>query len=119
LPRGFNTPLLAEYFTSIAHTYSVQQRYLLKEIQNYSPQFEELSKTWKTTGNKFTISISCLEIIHTSATCIGICDQFLDSKEFRSNSEALLKYLEFSDIEITMFLMLCNNAESKNAILDV
>lgn len=119
LPVGFKTPLIDEYFADTAYTYTVQDRYYLKELGIYTPKFEDLAKRWDLEDSRFKLSIVALEIINTSASCIGMCDQLLRSNDPRADSESLLKSKGFDNSDVLIYEAMSKNAETKNARLQL
>ncbi|UXZ44647.1 hypothetical protein [Pseudomonas soli] len=115
-PTGFKTPLLEEYFPAIAHTYSVQDRYILKELDTHTNHLEHLTKELSPDKGVFGFSLTTLEILNTCTTMIGMCDLLLGDQS-RDNLPTLLTSLGHNNEDLLVIEIMSENAEQNNAKL--
>jgi len=117
-PTGFKTPLLEEYFPAIAHTYTVQDRYFLKELTAYTTHLENITKELKPSIGLYGFSLSTLEILNTCETMIGMCDILLGDKK-RNDLPTLLRSLKHDNEDLLVVEIMSENAEHHNTKLNL
>ncbi|MQG93110.1 hypothetical protein [Pseudomonas sp. MN1F] len=116
LPTGFKTPLLEEYFPSIAHTYTVQSRYFIKELSAYASHLESITKELSPEKGVFGFSLTTLEILNICTTMVGMCDVLLGDQQ-RKDLSTLLTSLGHSNEDLLVIEIMSENAEQHNAKL--
>lgn len=120
LPSYVNTPLLEEYYSSIAHSFSINQRYWIKLIFR---QTKELNSALTEIMNcrqtsLYKISIAIVNATTVAADIYKLSLYFLSNKEHEiADIRVLLVGMGMSPTAISCFETLQMNIESNDGML--
>ncbi|HBO4455640.1 hypothetical protein ISX54_05195 [Pseudomonas aeruginosa] len=100
MPSDFSLPMLDEYFYEIAHKYSSDERYWLKELISYSDSLNGgVDKLLNAKGeSKIQMVKYLMTVVDCASWCINVSSLFLKD-EARKETVSLLAYLadKYSD----------------------
>lgn len=104
-PVGFSLPMLDEYFSKVAHKYSVDERYYLKELSSYLESLNcNLSRVVKNDAESSAELVACiLNLMSDAMLCIGVCSRFYGEKNVYVRPEDILLSMGFSSSDVDAY----------------